>query len=228
MNLVFLHGGPGYRDYLTPYFKAAFPPPVRTHFFDQAQGASVTVPDLVKQLSAKVQSISKPVTIVGHSWGGTLALEYLRNYSTEVDRLILIDPCVHHLHFNEEFKAEMAARNISEGDLIPIFFTKSEEAEGRKLLDRLNATFDFTMFTKILTDYLTTFDVLSVLKTLPIPVLNIFGSDDVRVPARLLRPLENVNPLIENLEIPGAGHFPFLLPKSRDKIIAGIQGFVIE
>ena len=228
-HFIFLHGGPGYRDYLAPYFRETLPEGYESHFYDQARGADVSVDALVRQLDGVVQSIwqkiNEPIYLVGHSWGGALALEYLRQERSQIQGLVLIDACIRKNDVYDEFQAEMKRLNIREDDIESIFFAEDEKTEGRKLLIKINPEFDGEVFEKIERSYLRYLDLTEVVRALSIPILNIYGGNDVRIPARTIAGFRSLNDKIRTIEIAGAGHFPFVLPHRRDLIIEEIVRF---
>lgn len=226
VNLIFIHGGPACRDYLAPYFEGCFPSDFRVTFYDQLQGPGVGVVELIGQLASVIEAKPGPVFLVGHSWGGTLALEYLRERPRGITGLVLLDACISNTVFYEEFEAEMKKLGIPDADTPSIFFSGEEKPQAGDLLERLYATLDTPMFERIDRDYLSRFDLSGVLANLRIPVLNVFGGEDVRIPARCLRDLGRLNQAVETLEIRGAGHFPFVLPRNRDQIVDAIVPFV--
>jgi len=56
------------------------------------------------------------------------------------------------------------------------------------------------------------------LKTLKIPVINIFGEKDVRFPARVSKTFRSYNNDLMDFQISNAGHFPFLQSVGRKQI----------
>lgn len=57
-KLIFFHGGPGFQDYLKPYFNS-LEEQFECIFFDQLRGPQVEMNDLLKQLDDIIQSSSK-------------------------------------------------------------------------------------------------------------------------------------------------------------------------
>ena len=81
-KVIFLHGGPGFTDYLQPYFDDIF----IEHecvFYDQSQGKDIKMSDLIAQLDEQVNNCSSKPILVGHSWGGVLGTEYAKQNKTK-------------------------------------------------------------------------------------------------------------------------------------------------
>lgn len=225
-NLIFLHGGPGYPDYLAEFFDGHFPKNFGLTFYDQARGPHVDILTLTEQLHEFVLSKENSVYLIGHSWGGALALEYVRKNESLVKGIILMDACVLKAHCFEEFETEMRIRNIKSDDIESIFFTNAEKPSGRKLLTHIDPLFDQNLFEKFEKDYLSTLDLRDILASTQLPILNLYGSEDVRIPASALSKLGELNPRISSMPILGAGHFPFLLSENRTLIVKAVVSFV--
>ncbi len=101
--LVVIHGGPGVDfRYLLPLRKLS--DSYRVLFYDQrGTGLSprtgeekehYTIETQVKDLDALIRHYSggKPVTLIGHSWGGMIAAFYLAKHPQGIRQAILIEP----------------------------------------------------------------------------------------------------------------------------------------
>ena len=126
--LVVLHGGPGaHHDYLLPQMLHL----AEKHdvlFYDQRGGGRsrtndqdpVTWRTHVSDLGAIVQEFGlDPLTIVGYSWGGLLAVLYaLEAHDSPPSRLVLIDPGPlarrYRVEFEEEFRKRQQAPAIQQ------------------------------------------------------------------------------------------------------------------
>lgn len=122
--LLVLHGGPGaHHDYLLPQMLAL----AERHqlvFYDQRGGgrsksddpAPVTWQVHVGDLERVIRELGlEPLTIVGYSWGGMLALLYAleavrRPELVAPQRLVLIDPAPLSRSHRDAFEAEFARR----------------------------------------------------------------------------------------------------------------------
>lgn len=124
---IVLHGGPGaHHDYLLPQMLA-----LAAHreliFYDQRGGgqsrtddpAPITWQTQVQDLGAIVTELQlRPLTIIGYSWGGLLALLYAIETATNPAltppaRLVLIDPAPLNRTWRQQFEAEFQARQAS-------------------------------------------------------------------------------------------------------------------
>jgi proline iminopeptidase len=99
--LVFLHGGPGlFHDYFLPHVES-LAADFQLIFYDQrASGRSngdvpadsVNIENFVRDLDGIREFFDlEKVSILGHSWGGLLALHYTLAHPGRVKKLILVD-----------------------------------------------------------------------------------------------------------------------------------------
>lgn len=126
-DVVVLHGGPGaHHDYLLPQFDA-LANGRRLRYYDQRGGGRSPVArdvpvgwrEHVEDLDALVDLWElEPVTLLGYSWGGLLALLYAATYPERVGRLALVSPAPitaeHRREFQDRFAARMADPAIAE------------------------------------------------------------------------------------------------------------------
>jgi proline iminopeptidase len=127
-QLLVLHGGPGaHHDYLLPQMLAPSDE-YELVFYDQRGGGQSKTPTVepitwrtqVGDLSAvATELIEGPLTLVGYSWGGLLAMLYAvaarRDGAGPVpERLVLIDPASPTIEYRRQFEAEFARRQDSE------------------------------------------------------------------------------------------------------------------
>ena len=124
-----LHGGPGaHHDYLLPQM-LRLADAREVVLYDQRGGgrsktddrSPITWRTQVDDVAVVVRELAlDPLTIVGYSWGGLLALLYAieseRSGGVLVspERLVLIDPAPITRQFREQFEAEFAARQNSD------------------------------------------------------------------------------------------------------------------
>ncbi|MEP7343606.1 MAG: alpha/beta fold hydrolase, partial [Gemmatimonadaceae bacterium] len=129
--LLILHGGPGaHHDYLLPHF-LQLAEGHRLLFYDQRGGGRSKSDDLspitwqthVEDLGHVVTELpTQPLTLVGYSWGGLLALLYCleakhRPELTMPRRLVLVDPAPLSRRFRDAFEVEFNRRQ-SGGDVV--------------------------------------------------------------------------------------------------------------
>jgi pimeloyl-ACP methyl ester carboxylesterase len=133
--MVLLHGGPGaHHDYLLPQMLRLADPPGGARrelfFYDQRGGGRsrtdareleghVTWQTHVADLARLVAELGTvPLTLVGYSWGGLLALLYAREAAAgrvhpPPLRMVLMDPAPVTRRFREQFEAEFNRRQSS-------------------------------------------------------------------------------------------------------------------
>jgi proline iminopeptidase len=123
-RLLVLHGGPGAdHAYLLPQL-LALTPEFELVFYDQRGGGQsketvpthVTWETQVDDLAAVIAELAiEPLSIVGYSWGGLLALLYARaaaarRVAVHPARLALIDPAPVSRRYRAQFEAEFSRR----------------------------------------------------------------------------------------------------------------------
>jgi proline iminopeptidase len=163
LPLLFLHGGPGYNSYsFAAQAGPGLEPQLQMIYLDQrGSGRSerpwrgeYSVARLVEDIEALRKTLGVPkLAIMGHSFGGTLALEYAAAYPQHVDRLVLVSAasdipaaCAARVAFLEQrYPAELerargAARARKDSPDACFFAFNSIEGEAR---ERVN---DETMF----------------------------------------------------------------------------------
>lgn len=216
-TLIFLHGGPGFKDYLEPFFKdlkSVF----NCVFYDQVRGPDVKIEDMLTQLDHLIDSIPGKIIIVGHSWGAILATEYAAKNQSKLSGLVLMSTGLNNFQWKEEYHKELETLGLNDAGPERIFLTASEFKVGASFLSDSWETFSEETFNSINSSYLEKFDALSILNALKIPVLNIFGEKDVRFSPRVAKTFKNFNDNIQDFQIPDVGHFPFLKDVGRLEI----------
>lgn len=126
--LLVLHGGPGANhEYLLPQM-LALSDEYEMVFYDQRGGGQSKTPTVdpitwrtqVDDLAAVADElIQDPLTVIGYSWGGLLAMLYATTVARDrvgraPVRLVLIDPASPTVEFRRQFEAEFARRQASE------------------------------------------------------------------------------------------------------------------
>ena len=146
-SIIFLHGGPGFKDYLKPYLsdlKADF----NCIFYDQKRGAKIRIDDLVLELDKLVESQSDKPILLGHSWGGVLGTEYTKRFQSKVSGLVLMSTG---LNASQWVQWNKELDDLGLGDAPPekLFLTSIELENGKKLLDETMKTFSGETFDSI-------------------------------------------------------------------------------
>ena len=217
-NLIFLHGGPGFKDYLKPFFNS-LTKDFNCVFFDQLQGPDIRIENLLSQLDDIVTKIPGEKILVGHSWGGILAIEYAALLPKSISGLALISTGLNSHHWSEEYHQELKNRGLEDAPLEKIFLAPAEMEVGLPFLASVDQTFSEPTYESLKIGYLDHFDVTPRLAKLEMPILNIFGELDLRFPVSVAKTFRNHNKNIIDYEIPNAGHFPYLLKEGREQIL---------
>ena len=123
--IIFLSGGPGFTvDYMVPV--SEFVPASYQRVFYEQRGTgrsklatmtaeNMTLRHVVADLDAlRVHLKQERLFLVGHSWGGMLAMAYAAAHPDRIDRMILIGPGGPTLEFAEWFNDNIRMRLRSE------------------------------------------------------------------------------------------------------------------
>ncbi|ELR68434.1 hydrolase [Fulvivirga imtechensis AK7] len=242
--MIVIHGGPVLdHSYFLPHFETL----AQNHrliFYDQRacgrssleiDSATMSIAgftDDIEQLR-KALNLEK-VDILGHSWGGLLAMHYAINYPENIDHLILSNSMPASTDGWQQEEAQLAARITREDSLERANIMASEEMQQRKAsaikklmmlsfktqfhdkskLDSLNIYIpdDFMQrsakFSHLGKD-LMSFNLYDDLRQLNMSTLIIYGKDE---PAASLsgKELEKIIPGSKLVVIENSGHFPFV------------------
>jgi pimeloyl-ACP methyl ester carboxylesterase len=223
MKFLFVHGGPGMQDYLENFFKNDFFE--NGIFYSQNQNIS-TINDAINELCLQTNPLNDYV-FIGHSWGGTLCLEYLkRKVSPKPKALVLISSPISY-HCNEAFTNHMKKLGLETPTPFDIFLSQSEKIEikCRSLLETILSTLNMETLGKIDKSYLQSFQLEKTLRDLDIPVLLISGNEDHRLPTDFQKKYSELKPNLKMYFIDQAGHFPFLLEKHKNQVVNQIYSF---
>ncbi len=223
---LFLHGGPGLSDYMQCFFSQTtlLAPHFYTHF-----SQALTLEDFTAEIVAIVRAKgAEKIAIVGHSWGGILALESLKSLPTDsVKAVVLISTPISY-HCQSASATECQLRGLNEPSMEELFLSLQERTTGDcvTFLRNIFSSFDSELFARIDKNYLNKFDLRSTLGRLGVPILVIAGADDLRVPARIQRSYKEFNAGLQYFEIEGAGHFPFFLGPQRHQLLRELETFL--
>jgi pimeloyl-ACP methyl ester carboxylesterase len=216
-TIIFLHGGPGFQDYLKPFFEE-----LRDHFecifYDQVRGPGIRIEDMLSQLDVIVGSATGKVILLGHSWGAILATEYAGRNQSKLAGLVLMSTGLNHQHWKDEYHKELVNLELNDAGPEQIFLTPEELKDGVAFLNSSWLTFSEETFTSINKSYLETYDVTPFLRVLKIPIINIFGEKDVRFPNRVAKSFRLIKSDIVDFQISNVGHFPFLQDIGKEQI----------
>jgi proline iminopeptidase len=258
--VIILSGGPGFEvDYMLPV--ADVFPTHRRILLEQrgtgrTRGAQLTAADMtlavvVQDLEAlRVHLKQERLFLVGHSWGGMLAMAYAATHPDRIDRLILIDSGGPTLEFGtwfednirarmrpedveaERYWKEAAKRGVSADKaeveavkaITPAYFF--DRAKGLAFAaqmpdDSLDAEGSAMLFADLAKNY----DVRAGLRTLDRPTLIVHGHQDPMGD----KTAEDLHALIKSstlVYLDKCGHFPWL--EQPDAFRKAISGFLAE
>ncbi|PWU14479.1 MAG: hypothetical protein C5B49_13175 [Bdellovibrio sp.] len=224
VTLIFLHGGPGLPDYLETSFKGQFAPDLEVDFYTQKQTADMN--EFIDEVDEHVKKArSQKVVLVGHSWGSILAIEYARKHSDRVHGLVLIDGVFEGAEMDAQFEKLMRERGITDQSPLEQKFLSSSErvispTYATDLLKQTN-----TVILEKIYPYISKYSATSFFQDNKKPILNIFGEEDIRTPASILKTFGRFSATVRNHEIRGAGHFPFIREVDRREIAKEIESF---
>lgn len=122
--LVVLHGGPALdHQYLLPEMDVLASDFAVTYYAQRGRGASYsgegpTDVDLRSELAdldlVRTRVVAEPMVLLGHSWGGLLAMEYAAAHPQHVSHLVLLSPAPVSSAGYEELTREWQARRTAE------------------------------------------------------------------------------------------------------------------
>jgi len=129
--VVLIHGNPGscqdwsrlYTPLASRYQAMAFDRPGHGHSDRPNHGGAVTVEVQARLLCAALDQlrVERPI-LVGHSWGGALALVYAMLYPRDVGGLVLLAPAVYESDDGVSFLSKLPAWPVI-GDVMNFLFT---------------------------------------------------------------------------------------------------------
>jgi proline iminopeptidase len=252
-TLVALHGGPGFDH---TYFKPWLSPLIDTAqiiYLDQrGQGRSGRPPmetcspeQMADDAAAfcRALGIERPV-VLGHSYGGFVALHLAVRHPGLAERLILVDTAAGVSDMGDAMgtleqrygpEARAAGERTFSGDF-------SEEAmadfarlvlpaylHNQALLPAMGEVMARTIFNaEVSTHFFSrlagSYDLRARLPEIKTPTLVIVGDDDFLLPPSASRAIAAGIPGADLLVIDGAGHFPFI--EHPDKFNAAIRRFL--
>ena len=226
--LIFLHGGPGLgHEYFLPYTEDL----TRDFFcvfYTQGETGANNFSGLLDELDAVVmlcRQHKKKVVLFGHSFGGALALEYIRQHSDK--NLSALIGCAWNYSMVQliRYRKELATKRISRQRELPLgyddkhyrdsvlralkyYFTPAKQEEGREVLAKCH--YNSKLAHNLSHGFFDHYDGTETLHGLSLPTLCLYGAEDRAIPARYIRHGLKKNSNIVAHEIKDAGHFPFV------------------
>ena len=262
--MVVLHGGPGLdQNYLLPAM-LELSKDYQMIFYDQrgsgrSLGEKITLRDInLDQFTQDLEKLRKALglktfILVGHSWGGLIALDYAAKHAENLSHLILMNSAPADYKGQQAFVREftkktspiknristlfqykdfqkLKAQGIEKlyKDLFSFYFYQTKNAE--RLVFKINETTAQSWF-KVReemskTCWLTSdtyFTLLPALKHLQVPTLVVHGNQDI-VPAHTAEDIKHAIPLSQILYMEHCGHFPYL--EKPQELFLAIRSFL--
>lgn len=241
-TIIVIHGGPGLpHEYFHPGL-SNLGKYARLVYFDRradmlstgARYEVATLEEMAEDVDALRQSLGlSRVTLLGHSFGGAIALTYALRHPEQVKRLILVSTSgmvespanVEKRLIKSLTPKELSAYNSTEGlqgsgspcdrvrnryrALFPHYFHKAPDA---KSLDRGTYSIYFDMLARklLLAGSSGGFDVRDRLESIKVPALVLGGRYDLVTPLNHADELAKGLPQSRLVVLERSGHFPFM------------------
>ena len=257
--IVILHGGPGldHTSLLPQFYELA--KNYKLIFYDQRgsgkstgkiDSVSISIDNFVEDLEGLRQQLHfEKMNLLGHSWGGLLAMNYAIKYPKRIKKLMLVSSFGATSKFIPEFVKNREERRTKEDStslanimestgfakrappvmeqFMGLFF-KSYFYDQSKY-NQLTITFNhktasnllpiFTLLSKEFSNY----DITNKIKKIDFPVLIIHGQNDP-VPVKYAYGLNRIIKKSQLVVIKNCGHFPFV--EAKEKFISSCANFL--
>ena len=164
----------------------------------------------------KDRKMHKPI-LIGHSFGGRVAVKYAYSHPEEVSKLILTGvPIIRRKNFRQNLASVLAKA----GNFIRLFLPESIFDSLRRALYRLAGSFDYykagsldKIFINVISE-----DLTAYIKKIKIPTFLLWGKDDRLVPETNLKEIKKYMPQAVCVIFPGGGHgLPYDNPREFSK-----------
>lgn len=243
--VMILHGGPGLdHTYLLPQM-AQLARDYQLIFYDQRatgrssgnpDAASITIDNFVEDLEGLRQTLNlDKMNLMGHSWGGLLAMFYAIRYPNNLNSLILVGSAGASWEFRPAFSSNLQ-RRMTETDRLTLHALEVSEGFRKRTPETMNAFFKALFrpyfHDRRLSDQLTiqlnertaknnlavnslmwsqlgNYDIHAELSTLDLPTLIIHGDSDP-VPIEFARQIHESIADSEFILLENSGHFPYI------------------
>lgn len=243
--IVILHGGPGLdHTYLLPQMEQ-LADDYQLIFYDQrasgrssgeAEPTSITIDKFVEDLEGLRQAFNlDKMNLIGHSWGGLLAMFYAIKYPHRLNSLILVGSAGASWEFRPAFGANLQ-RRMTADDRLTLNTLQGSEGFRQGTPEAMNAflraLFRPYFYDRTLSDQLTThfnektamnnlavnslmwahlgnYDLHTELAVIDSPTLIIHGNDDP-MPATFVQKIHEHIRGSEFVMLENCGHFPYI------------------
>lgn len=242
--VIIIHGGPVLdHGYLVPYFQ----PLTQNYeliYYDQrlsgrssadVDSAEITLNNFIEDIEGLRQEFNlEKIHLMGHSWGGLLAVKYAIKYPSHLNSLVLLNsiPASSELWRQEQ---QVQAQNVSAEDSVKrqeimssdVFQTDPPQAIKQLLLLSFRSEFynpsladsldfyipdDYMMRSQkfgYLMPEISDFDLYPQLDSLQIPTLVVYGKMEPAVSISA-KQLDSTLPNSDLVIVENTGHFPFI------------------
>jgi len=140
--LLVLHGGPGlFHDYLVPHLQS-LAKDYQLIFYDQRgcgrsdfpqDTSSINLDTYVEDLEAiRTQLKLDKITLIGHSWGSLVAINYSKKYITNLNKLVLISPAPGNSEYFDQTFSNMQKKRSEDDTKALVETMMSSEFEKRE------------------------------------------------------------------------------------------------
>ncbi|MBX7067425.1 MAG: alpha/beta fold hydrolase [Parachlamydiales bacterium] len=246
--LIVIHGGPGLsQDYLLPELYELAENNFVIFYDQRGAGNSTGKIDQTLNLAALIRDLDhlrltfglEKVSLLGHSWGGLVAMQYAVDHPESIEKLILSNPAPASTKDFAKFEEEYIRRTTPLQEEINHILMSPEYANGNpethEFLNRMifctfchkaedanliNLTMSQTAWTNCIkinptlwgSTLIESFDLHDRLKKLSIPTLIIHGDDDP-IPLVVVQHIHESIPDSKLIVLENCGHFPYLEKK---------------
>lgn len=138
--IIILHGGPGFdHNYLLPDMDSLADAYHLIYYDQRGRGKSAwNVQPTAVSLQSEMDDLEalradlhlEQAALLGHSWGGLLALEYALRHPERVSRLILLNTCPASYDDFKVFEQQLAARDPEDAERMRVLDSDPALAEG--------------------------------------------------------------------------------------------------
>jgi len=260
-TLVIIHGGPGLdHTYLLPQF-GELSDEFTLIFYDQRgtgksecviDSNSITLDNFVDDLeNLRMELKLKKMNLLGHSWGGFLAMNYAIMYPEKVNKVVLISTIPATSDYLPEFINNREIRRTSEDAarlnemmssdslfmgnkffmerltrlFFKSYFYNQQYSDDLTITFSENTTKNFLLIYTFMSKYFSNYDLRDQMNKLLSKFLIIHGKEDV-IPIEYIEQLYTALPNSELIFLDNCGHFPFI--ESREEFISVCNYFLKE
>ncbi len=258
--IVIVHGGPGMdHSYMLPQM-GKLAKSYKLIFYDQrAMGklsadfdtSAMTMNSLVEDLEGiRIAFGIEKMNLLGHSWGGLVAMFYAIRYPGHLQSLILVNTTAASSALRDSSFAIMSLKTSAEDHVAEVRLAQTEGFKKRdpatmakffrllfrgsfhdkRYVDSLSLDFDSTYSAKSLMvrqlmrdSTLRSYDIHHNLDAIRCPALIIAGADDVVAPGTNEQIHDHIHGS-QYILLPDCGHFPFI--EAREKFFSAVTEFL--